>query len=47
MKSICSFCIVVLFFGPVALSVARADDFKPEPGYISLSTAPISRAGVI
>ena len=36
MKSICSFCIVVLSLGPVALSVARADDFKPEPGYISL-----------
>jgi len=36
MKSICSFCVVVLFLGPVALSVTRADDFKPEPGYISL-----------
>jgi len=36
MKRICFFCIVVLFLGPVALSVARADDFKPEPGYIGL-----------
>ena len=36
MKSIYSFCIVFLFLGPVALSVTRADDFKPEPGYISL-----------
>ena len=33
-----SFCIriVALLLGSVALSVARADDFKPEPGYISL-----------
>ena len=36
MKFIRPFCIVVLFLGPVALSVTRADDFKPEPGYISL-----------
>jgi hypothetical protein len=36
MKSICSFCVVVLFLGQVASSVARADDFKPEPGYIGL-----------
>jgi len=36
MNPIRSFCIVVLFLGPVALSVTRADDFKPEPGYISL-----------
>jgi hypothetical protein len=36
MKSICSFCVVVLFLGQVASSVARADDFKPEPGYVSL-----------
>ena len=28
--------IAVLFLGPVASSVTRADDFKPEPGYISL-----------
>ena len=36
MKSICSFCTVLFFLSPVALSVAQADDFKPEPGYISL-----------
>ncbi len=36
MKSICFFCIIVLLLGPVALPVALADDFKPEPGYISL-----------
>jgi hypothetical protein len=36
MKSICSFYIAILFLGPVALSVTHADDFKPEPGYISL-----------
>jgi hypothetical protein len=36
MKPICAFCIVVLFLGPVALSAVHADDFKPEPGYISL-----------
>ena len=28
--------IAVLFLGPVALPVTRADDFKPEPGYVSL-----------
>ena len=28
--------IAVLFLGPVASSVTRADDFQPEPGYISL-----------
>ena len=36
MKFIRPFCIAILFLGPVALPVARADDFKPEPGYISL-----------
>jgi len=36
MKFIRPFCIVILFLGPVASSVTRADDFKPEPGYISL-----------
>jgi len=34
MKSILSFCIVVS--AQAALFMARADDFKPEPGYISL-----------
>ncbi len=28
--------LVALFLGLVALTVARADDFKPEPGYVSL-----------
>ena len=36
MKLIRPFCIVVLFLGPVVSLVTRADDFKPEPGYISL-----------
>ena len=36
MKSIHSLCIVALFLASAALFVARADDFKPEPGYISL-----------
>ena len=36
MKPIISFCIVVLFLASAALTVARADDFKLEAGYISL-----------
>lgn len=36
MKLIFSFFIVVLFPGLIALPAARADDFKPEPGYMSL-----------
>lgn len=36
MKLIRSLCIVVLCLGPVALPVTRADDFQPEPGYLSL-----------
>jgi hypothetical protein len=28
--------LVALFLGLVALTVARADDFNPEPGYVSL-----------
>jgi hypothetical protein len=38
MNSIRSLCIraAVLFVGSVALTATRADDFKPEPGYISL-----------
>ena len=36
MKTIRSFCLVGFFVGSVALAVVRADDFKPEPGYISL-----------
>jgi hypothetical protein len=36
MKSICSFCIVVLFLASAALLLARADNLQPEPGYISL-----------
>ena len=28
--------VAVLFLGPVALPATRAEDFKPEPGYISL-----------
>jgi hypothetical protein len=36
MKSIYSPCIVVLFIVSATLLVTRADDFKPEPGYISL-----------
>src|SRR5712675_3675251 len=34
MRSILTLCLAALFL--VALTVARADDFKPEPGYISL-----------
>ena len=34
MKPIHSLCIVALFLA--ALSSTRADDFKPEPGYVSL-----------
>ncbi len=34
MKTIYSFCLTTLLL--VMLPVARADDFKPEPGYISL-----------
>jgi len=35
---ICLFCIpiVALLLGSVVLAVARAEDFKPEPGYVSL-----------
>jgi len=36
MKIIHAFCFGIVLFGLPALSVARADDFKPEPGYISL-----------
>jgi hypothetical protein len=36
MKPIRILCIVTLFFSSCALQVARADDFKPEPGYMSL-----------
>ena len=36
MKSIHSLGVVALFLTSAALSVTRADDFKPEPGYISL-----------
>ena len=47
MKSICSFCIVALSLGMVALPMARADDFKPEPGYISLFNGKDLTGGVI
>jgi len=36
MKSIYSLCIIELCFALLASSTARADDFKPEPGYVSL-----------
>ena len=38
MKSIISICVVIvaLFLASVSWAAARADDFKPEPGYISL-----------
>ena len=47
MKLIFSFFIVVLFFGLIALSTARADDFKLEPGYISLFNGKDLTGGVI
>ena len=36
MKSIQSLCLTALFLTSAALPLAHADDFKPEPGYISL-----------
>ena len=36
MKSIQSLCLAALFLTSAALPLAHADDFKPEPGYISL-----------
>jgi hypothetical protein len=36
MKSILSTCVAVLLAGFAAFTTARADDFKLEPGYISL-----------
>jgi len=36
MKLIQSLFIAAMFIGSVTLSVTRADDFKPEPGYLSL-----------
>ena len=36
MKSIHSLCVVAVLFGSIVLSAVGADDFKPEPGYVSL-----------
>jgi len=36
MKSILSLCVVAVLFGSIVLSAVGDDDFKPEPGYISL-----------